>query len=220
MCRGVKELTTTTIDISDDNHQESRWAVFSSNNGKLSYIGQVNKIAAPQVPDRYHQTLSSSRSNPLFLTSEGHWAKTLEEAANSLATSEACQEFVVTGGLLDLFPLARNESQVKRWNDYRVFKYSNGCWNAEEITCNSTYVTASENQEKTMTTYQLITHKSAAINLLTTIKSDDHRSAVKQLKKWSKANGYRLATGPGDIKATCTFMQDTSWFVFDGLHQL
>jgi hypothetical protein len=126
-------LTTTTIDISDDNHQESRWAVFSSNSGKLHHIGQVNKIAAPQVPDRCHQTLSSSRSNPLFLTSAGHWAKTLEEAADLLVTSEACQEFVVTGGLLDLFPLARNEGCSKPWSDYRVYRDSDGYWDAEEI---------------------------------------------------------------------------------------
>jgi hypothetical protein len=137
-------LTTMTIDISDNN-QESRWAVLFSNNGKLRHIGQVNKIAAPQVPDRYHQTLSSSRSNPLFLTSEGHWARTLEEAADLLATSEACQEFVVTGGLLDLFPLPRNEGFVKRWGDYRVFRDSNGYWSAEEITSNPCYITASGN---------------------------------------------------------------------------
>jgi hypothetical protein len=137
-------LTTITIDISDNN-QESRWAVFSSNNGKLSHIGQVNKIAAPQVPDRCHQTLSSSRSNPLFLTSEGHWARTLEDAADLLVTSEACQEFVVTGGLLDLFPLPRNEGCAKRWSDYRVFKDSDGYWSAEEITSSSCYINASGN---------------------------------------------------------------------------
>jgi hypothetical protein len=136
------------IDISDDNQQESRWAVFTNNNSKLSHIGQVNKIAAPQVPDRCHETLSSSRSNSLFLTSEGHWATTLEAAVDLLVTSEVCQEFVVTGGLLDLFPLPRNEGCVKRWGDYRVFKDSDGYWNAEEITSNSCYITASGNQPK------------------------------------------------------------------------
>jgi hypothetical protein len=147
MRRGAKELITVTIDISDNNQQD-RWAVFLSNSGKLSHIGQVNKIAAPQVPDRCHQTLSSSRSNPLFLTSEGHWAKTLEEAADLLVTSEVCQEFVVTGGLLDLFPLPRDESQVKRWGDYRVFRDSNGYWSAEEITYNSTCISTSGSHQK------------------------------------------------------------------------
>jgi hypothetical protein len=66
-----------------------------------------------------------------------------------------------------------------------------------------------------VTTYQLITHNTAAIELLTTIKTDDHQSAVEQLRDWSGANGYRLATGPGDVEATCTFMQDTGWFDFD-----
>jgi hypothetical protein len=65
-----------------------------------------------------------------------------------------------------------------------------------------------------MTTYQLIT-TSAAIELLTTIESDDHQSAVEQLRDWAGANGYRLATGPGEVEATCTFMQDTGWFDFD-----
>jgi hypothetical protein len=66
-----------------------------------------------------------------------------------------------------------------------------------------------------MTTYQLITHKSAAIKLLTTIETDDHQLAVEKLKDWSEVNGYRLATGPGDAKATCTYMQNTGWFDFD-----
>jgi hypothetical protein len=141
-------LTTVTIDISDDNQQESRWAVLTSSNGKLSHIGQVNKIAAPQVPDRCHEALSSPRSNPLFLTSEGHWARSLEAAADLLVTSEVCKEFVVTGGLLDLFPLPRDESQVKRWGEYRVFRNSDGYWNAEEITSNSCCITSSGNYRK------------------------------------------------------------------------
>jgi hypothetical protein len=65
-----------------------------------------------------------------------------------------------------------------------------------------------------MTAYQLITHNTAAIELLTTIESDDHGSAV-ELRTWSGANGYRLATGPGDTEATCTFMQNSGWFDFD-----
>jgi hypothetical protein len=71
-----------------------------------------------------------------------------------------------------------------------------------------------------MTTYQLITHNTAAVELLTTIESDDHRSAVEQLRDWAEGHGYRLATGPGDAEATCTFMQNAGWFVFDGLYQL
>jgi hypothetical protein len=63
-----------------------------------------------------------------------------------------------------------------------------------------------------MTTYQLITHKSAAIELLTTIENDDHTSAVEQLRDWAEGHGYRLATGPGDTEATCTFMQNAGWF--------
>jgi hypothetical protein len=63
-----------------------------------------------------------------------------------------------------------------------------------------------------MTTYQLITHNTASVELLTTIKTDDHQSAVEQLRDWSGANGYRLATGPGDTEATCTFMQNAGWF--------
>jgi hypothetical protein len=140
MRRGAKELTTVTIDISDENHQESRWAVLANNSCKLSHIGQVNKIAAPQVPDRCHQTLSSSRSNPLFLTSNGHWAKTLESAADLLATSEACQEFVVTGALLDLFQSPKKEGCSKPWSDYRVYRDSDGYWNAEEISVSAVAV--------------------------------------------------------------------------------
>jgi hypothetical protein len=73
---------------------------------------------------------------------------------------------------------------------------------------------------KTMTTYQLITHNTAAIELLTTIESDDHQSAVEQLRDWAGANGYRLATSPDDTEATCTFMQNTGWFALDGLEQI
>jgi hypothetical protein len=68
---------------------------------------------------------------------------------------------------------------------------------------------------KTMTTYQLITHNSAFIKLLTTIETNDHQSAVEQLRDWAGANGYRLATEPGDVEATCTFMQNTGWFALD-----
>jgi hypothetical protein len=60
--------------------------------------------------------------------------------------------------------------------------------------------------------YQLITSNSAAIELLTTIENDDHTSAVKQLRDWAEGHGYRLATGPGDTEATCTFMQNVGWF--------
>jgi hypothetical protein len=144
---GTKRLTTITLDISDDNHQESRWAVFApDDHGKLSHIGQVNKILAPQVPDRCHEALSSPRSNQLFLTSEGHWARTLEDAADLLATLEPCHEFIVTGALLDLFQLPRNERCVKPWSDYRVFRGSDGYWSAEEITCNSPCTSTSGNQ--------------------------------------------------------------------------
>jgi hypothetical protein len=148
MRQGVQELTTATIDISDDNQQESRWAVLTSSNGKLSHIGQVNKIIAAKVPDRCHEILSSPRSNALFLTSEGHWAKTLEAAADLLANSESLKEFIATGGLLGLFQLPRDEDCSKHWSDYRVFRDFDGCWSAEEITSNSCYINASGNQRK------------------------------------------------------------------------
>jgi hypothetical protein len=60
--------------------------------------------------------------------------------------------------------------------------------------------------------YQLITHNSAAIELLTIVENDDHTSAVEQLRDWAEGHGYRLATGPGDTEATCTFMQNAGWF--------
>jgi hypothetical protein len=127
-------MTTTTIDVSDDYQPESRWAAFApDDHGKLHHIGQINKIAALQVPDRCHEILNSPRRNSLFLTSKGHWATTLEAAAD-LLTTKPCSEFVVTGGLLNLFPFLELDYPAKPWSDYLVSRNVDGGWGVEEIT--------------------------------------------------------------------------------------
>lgn len=126
----------TMLDISDDDRPKSRWAVSTTTeNSRPRYLGQINKIAAPQVPDRCHQDLISPRCKALFLTDKGHWAKTPEEAADLLANTEAPSEFIVTGAILGLFSLsgAPEESRVKPWSDYRVFQSGDGFWSAEEL---------------------------------------------------------------------------------------
>ena len=129
-------MTTITFDISDSNQPNSRWTVITTDDkGKPRHLGQVNKIAAAQVPDRCHQDLSSPRSNALYVSSKGHWSTTLEKAADLLANTEAPSEFIVTGAILGLFPLSEvpEESQVKPWGDYLVFQDSDGFWSAEEL---------------------------------------------------------------------------------------
>jgi hypothetical protein len=127
-------LTTITFDISDSNQQESRWAIFTPDDkGQLRHLGQINKIAASLVPDRCHQDLRSPRRNALYVSSKGHWARTLEDAADLLAT-KPCDEFIATGALLDLFTFIElADKQLKNRSDYRVYRDSEGFWSAEEL---------------------------------------------------------------------------------------
>lgn len=126
------------IDISDNDRPEPhRWAVFAArkDDEKLHHIGQINKIVALNVPDRYHVALNSPRCNALYISSSGHWAKTLEAAAELLASTEAPEEFIVTGALLGLFPLSEvpEEDLAKPWGEYRIFQDSDGFWSAQEL---------------------------------------------------------------------------------------
>ena len=113
---------------------ENQWPAFDSNN---EYCGNINRIAAWQVPEAAYKPLNLPNHLDLYLTSEGHWAPTLEIAEHLLASTPSPQSFTVKGSTISLFvppQWAEENGNPNRDEDYRVFRTAaGGCWDAESF---------------------------------------------------------------------------------------
>ena len=113
--------------------EETEWPVFDNNQ---DLCGQIYLIAAWAVPEGIHQQLGLRNHIDLFLTTNGQWAPTLEIAEHYLVRTEAPTEFKVKGASLGLFvpsEWAEDNGSPNIYRDYRVFKRSADCWDAERI---------------------------------------------------------------------------------------
>ena len=109
----------------------TQWPAFDSN----KYCGEVRRIIAWTVPKSAYEALKLPDNLDLFLTSEGHWAKTFEHAEHLLANTEPPKEFIVKGNTLSLFvppQWAEENGNPSAYDDYRVFRTAAGGWDAEE----------------------------------------------------------------------------------------
>ena len=113
--------------------EEAVWPVF---NDRQEYCGQIYLTAAWAVPQGIYEQLGLLNHVDLFITSVGHWATTLEYAEHYLVHTEPPAEFIVKGASLGFFipsAWAEDHGSPKTYRDYRVFKNSEGCWDAERI---------------------------------------------------------------------------------------
>ena len=116
---------------------ETQWPAFDHNG---NYCGEIHRIAAWAVPAGIHNQLglpSYADHVDLYLTSEGHWAPTLEIAEHLLASTPSPQSFTVKGSTLSIFVLPQwteDNGNPNRDEDYRVFRTAaGGCWDAESL---------------------------------------------------------------------------------------
>jgi hypothetical protein len=134
-----KPIMAQQLRIADHNgcnlnpREENEWPVF---NDAQEYCGQIWLTASWAVPARIHEKLGLPNHIDLYLSSVGHWAPTLEQAEHYLANTAAPTEFRLKGASLGLFfPLqwAEDNGIPNTYSDYRVFRHSEGYWDAEKI---------------------------------------------------------------------------------------
>jgi hypothetical protein len=129
-----------TYTINTPNHfgcnptkEVSDFPVFNQNN---EYCGHIHRIAAWQVPQSVYQQLGLPDNLDLYITSEGHWAPTLENAEHRLVNTPAAQSLIVKGATLSFFvppQWAEDNGNPSAYDDYRVFRTAAGGWDAEGI---------------------------------------------------------------------------------------
>jgi hypothetical protein len=105
-------------------------------NDRQEYCGQIWFFDSWTVPAKVHETLGLQNQIDLYLTSEGHWAPSFEQAEHYLSSTEPPQEFFVRGAILGLFvpgEWAEENGTPGTYTDYRVFRRSAGYWDAEEV---------------------------------------------------------------------------------------
>jgi hypothetical protein len=110
----------------------TQWPAFDQNN---EYCGEIRIIRAWQVPASVHKSLGLPDRTDLYLTSEGHWAPTLEIAEHLLANTPPAQLLIVKGATLSFFvppQWAEDNGNPSTHDDYRVFRTAAGGWDAEE----------------------------------------------------------------------------------------
>jgi hypothetical protein len=110
----------------------TQWPAFDNNH---EYCGEIRRIDPWAVPGAVYESLNLPDNLDLFLTSEGHWAPTLEIAEHLLINTEAPAEFIVSGATLSLFvppQWAEENGNPNAYDDYRVFRTAAGGWDAEE----------------------------------------------------------------------------------------
>ena len=111
----------------------TQWPTFDSNG---EYRGHIHRIAAWAVPSEAYESLSLQDNLDLFLTSEGHWAPTLEIAEHLLINTEAPTEFIVSGATLSLFvppQWAEENGNPNVHSDYLVSRMAGNYWDADEV---------------------------------------------------------------------------------------
>jgi hypothetical protein len=114
---------------------ETQWPVFTQSNPP-EYCGEIHVIRAWQVPQSVHQRLGLPGNIDLYITSEGHWAPTLEIAEHLLVNTPPAQSFTCKGATLSLFlcpQWAEDNGNPNAYDDYRVFLTVAGVWDAEEV---------------------------------------------------------------------------------------
>jgi hypothetical protein len=124
-----------TADYNDCNitKEVCDFPVFNQNQ---EYCGEIRKIAAWQVPQSVHQSLGLTDRADLYLTSEGHWAPTLEIAEHFINT-DCPLEFICKGGILSFFvspQCVERHGSIKAYEDCRVFRTADGSWDFKAIT--------------------------------------------------------------------------------------
>ena len=128
-------MTYATPNHFSCNHtpHETQWPAFDSNG---NYCGHINRIAAWAVPAGIHNQLGLPSYVDLYLTSEGHWAPTLEIAEHLLASTPSPRSFTVKGSTISLFvppQWAEDNGNPNAYEDYRVFRTAAGGWDAESL---------------------------------------------------------------------------------------
>jgi hypothetical protein len=112
--------------------EETQWPAFDQNQ---EYCGHTHRIAAWAVSPGVHAELGVSDYTDLYLTSEGHWATTLEIAEHLLVNKPTPKSFTCKGATLNLFVPAQWAEENGNPNPngyYRVFKTASGYWDADE----------------------------------------------------------------------------------------
>jgi hypothetical protein len=109
--------------------------VFTQSNPP-EYCGEIHRIDAWQVPLSVHKEFGLPDRTDLYITSEGHWAPTLENAEHRLVNTPAAQSFICKGATLSFFvpsQWAEENGNPNAHDDYRVFRTAAGGWDAEGI---------------------------------------------------------------------------------------
>jgi hypothetical protein len=113
--------------------EQTEWPAF---NNRQEYCGQIWLTCSWAVPEKVYESLRLPNHLDLYLTSEGHWAPTLEHAEHYLTRTEPPQEFLVKGASLGLFvpgEWAEENGTPDAHTDYRVYRRSPEGWDAEEV---------------------------------------------------------------------------------------
>jgi hypothetical protein len=124
---------TQTLNIANHNgcnftKEEIQWPVFNQNQ---EFCGQIHKIAAHSVPQRVYRDLELPSHLDLYLSSEGHWAATLEHAEHYLSATKPPIEFLVKGSCLNLFAALQWVPNAQ--SNYRVYRRLDDGFNVEEV---------------------------------------------------------------------------------------
>jgi hypothetical protein len=125
---------TYTISIADHHgsnltREETEWPAF---NDQQEYCGQIYRIAAWSVPARVYRELKiSSNHLDLYLSSEGHWAATLEHAEHYLSSTKPPIEFLIKGSCLNLFAALQWVPNAQ--SNYRVYRRLDDGFDVEEV---------------------------------------------------------------------------------------
>jgi hypothetical protein len=108
--------------------EETEWPAL---NDRQEYCGQIHRIAAWSVPARVYRELKISNHLDLYLSSEGHWAATLEHAEHYLSSTKPPIEFLIKGSCLNLFAALQWVPNAQ--SNYRVYRRLDGGWDVEEV---------------------------------------------------------------------------------------
>ncbi len=108
----------------------TQWPAFDQNH---EYCGEIHRIAAWAVPNAVYEAWGLQDNLDLYLTTEGHWAPTLEIAEHLLASTPPPKSFKVKGSTLRFFfPSEWLKNKKPSINeDYRVFRDFANEWTAE-----------------------------------------------------------------------------------------
>jgi hypothetical protein len=129
---------TQTINIPHSNScnlfpiEEIQWPAFDRNQ---EYCCEIRKIVAWRVPRSVHQSLGLTDRTDLYLSSEGHWAPTLEIAEHFI-NNDCPLEFICKRGSLSFFvppPCLEEYDSIKAYDDCRVFRTADGGWDFKTI---------------------------------------------------------------------------------------